>query len=102
MPTTLAAAGELPAGRVVLVGAGEAATIDREVIVRVAAAAERRLGGRVVRSLAVWLAPLAGLEAIDVDAAVAADCVARGVVEGSYDPKSIYRDDDESSPAEAR
>ena len=62
------------------------------------AAASRRLGGRVVRSVAFWLAPLAGLETIDGDAAVVAELLARGVVEGSYDPKSIYRDDTESRP----
>jgi leucyl aminopeptidase len=96
--TTLAAAGELPAGRVVVVAAGDAATIDREVIVRVAAAAVRRLGGRVVRSLAVWIEPLADHESIAKDVAIAAELIARGVVEGSYDPKTIYRDDEESAP----
>jgi leucyl aminopeptidase len=96
--TTLAGAGELPAGRLVMVASGEAGTIDREVIVRVAAAAVRRLGGRVVRSVAVWLSPLAEVESIGADAAVAAELVARGVIEGSYDPKSIYKDDPESAP----
>ena len=96
--TTLATGGELPASRLVVVGAGEAGTIDREVIVRVGAAGVRRLGGRVVRSLAVWIGPLADTEAIGKDAAVAAELLARGVVEGSYDPKSIYRDDEESRP----
>jgi leucyl aminopeptidase len=95
--TTLAGAGELPSGRVVVIAAGDAETIDREVIVRVAAAAVRRLGGRVVRSLAVWVEPLV-VEGADIDATVAAELVARGVVEGSYDPKSIYRDEDESAP----
>ena len=95
--TTLAASGELPAGRLVIVGAGEAAKIDREVVVRVGASAVRRLGGRVVRSLAVWLDPLVG-EGIGDDAAVAAELLARGVVEGSYDPKSIYREEAESAP----
>ena len=93
--TTLAASGELPAGRLVLVAAGEAATIDREVIVRVGAAAERRLGGRVVRSLAFWLAPLAGLEAIDGDAAVAAELRRprrrRGVVRPQVDLPRRHR-----------
>ena len=95
--TTLAASGELPAGRLVIVGAGEAARIDREVVVRVGASAVRRLGGRVVQSLAVWIDPLVA-EGIGGDAAVAAELVARGVVEGSYDPKSIYREDAESAP----
>jgi leucyl aminopeptidase len=98
--TTLATAGELPAGRLVLVGAGEAESIDREVILRVAASAVRRLGGRVVRDVAVWLSPLAGVEAIGGDAAVAAELVARGVVEGSYDPKSIYREEADTAPPE--
>ncbi|MBA2299430.1 MAG: leucyl aminopeptidase [Chloroflexi bacterium] len=96
--TTLAASGELPAGRLVVVGAGERKSIDREVIIRLAAAAERRLAGRVVRSLAVWLEPLADLESVDGDATVVAELVARGIVEGSYDPRTIYRDDVESLP----
>jgi leucyl aminopeptidase len=96
--TTLAGAGELPAGRLVVVGAGDADTIDREVIVRVAASAERRLGGRVVRSLAVWLEPLTKLDGIGGDATVVAELVARGVVEGSYDPKTIYRDEADEAP----
>ena len=50
----------------------------------------------MVRSLAVWLDPLVG-EGIG-DAAVAAELLARGVVEGSYDPKSIYREEAESAP----
>ena len=48
--TALAAAGELPVRRILTVAAGDAASIDREVVVRVAAAAERRLGGRQVRT----------------------------------------------------
>ena len=46
--TALAAAGELPAGRVLAVGVGDAAKLDRETVVRVGATAERRLGGRTV------------------------------------------------------
>jgi len=87
--TTLAASGELPAGRLLTVGAGDPATLDREAVVRIGASAERRLGGRVVRSLAIWLTPLG--DGLDGDAALAAQLVARGVIEGSYDPKSIYR-----------
>ncbi len=96
--TTLAPGGELPAGRLVLVGAGEDGTIDREVVVRVAASAARRLGGRVVQSVAVWLAPIADTAAMGGDAAAAADLVTRGIVEGSYDPKSIYRADPDTAP----
>jgi leucyl aminopeptidase len=96
--TTLASAGELPAGRLLTVGMGDPATLDRESVLRVAAAAERRLGGRDVRSVAVWLTPLAAAEGLDGDADLAAQLVGRGVVEGSYDPKTIYR----TGPAEGR
>ena len=58
--TTVAAAGELPAERLLTVGAGDAARLDRETLVRIGATAERRLGGRNVRRLAIWLAPLIG------------------------------------------
>ena len=100
--TTLAASGDLPAGRILTVGTGDPATLDREAVVRVGAAAERRLGGRVVRSLAIWLTPLGEAEGLDGGVELAAQLVARGVVEGSYDPKSIYRSappaDDATSP----
>jgi hypothetical protein len=54
----LAASGELPAGRLLAVGAGEADTLDRETIQRLGATIERRLGGRDVHSLAIWLGDL--------------------------------------------
>ena len=63
--TSLASAGELPAGRLLVVGMGDPATLDREAVVRVAATAERRLGGRTVRSMAVWLPPLADADGLD-------------------------------------
>lgn len=56
--TSLTNGGDLPATRLLTVSAGDAAKVDREAIVRVAATAERRLAGRVVRSLAIWLTPL--------------------------------------------
>jgi leucyl aminopeptidase len=88
--TALAAVGELPPGRILLVSMGDPARLDREVVVRIAAAAERRLGGRAVKRLAIWLSPLA--EHLEGGAAVAAGLVARGVLEGSYDPRTIYRE----------
>ena len=94
--TALAAAGELPVKRILTVAAGDAASIDREVVVRVAAAAERRLGGRQVRKVAFWLTPLAG--AIEGGAAAVAELVARGIVEGSYEPHAIYREKVEHAP----
>ena len=96
--TALTRGGELPARGLVTVSAGAAEDIDRETAVRVAAAAERRLAGRIVRSMAVWLAPLVDAAGFDGDAATAAGLVARGVVEGSYDPKALYRAEIESKP----
>jgi leucyl aminopeptidase len=94
--TALASGGELAAGRLLAVGFGDPGLLDREAVVRVAAAAERRLGGRTVHTLAVWLSPLA--DAVDGGLPAAAELVARGIVQGSFDPRSIYRDEVESLP----
>jgi len=95
--SVLAASGTTGAGRLLAISAGDAADLDRETVVKIAAAAERRLAGRTVRSLAIWLSPLASLEG---GAAAVAELVGRGVVEGSYDPAGIYRDGyDEGPPA---
>jgi leucyl aminopeptidase len=96
--SALAPGGELPASWLLTVSAGDSAKVDREVAVRVGATAERRLAGRVVQSMAVWLAPLVDADGFDGDVATAAELVARGVVEGSYDPKAIYRPEIESAP----
>jgi leucyl aminopeptidase len=96
--TAMTRGGELPAKWVVTVSAGESKDVDREAAVRVAATAERRLAGRLVRSMAVWLAPIVDAEGFDGDAADAGELVARGVVEGSYDPKALYRPEIESRP----
>jgi leucyl aminopeptidase len=98
--SAMARGGDLPAKWLVTVSAGESERIDREVAVRVAAAGQRRLAGRAVRSMAVWLSPLVDAEGFDGDAATAAELVARGVVEGSYDPKALYRPEIESKPPE--
>jgi leucyl aminopeptidase len=82
--------GGLPAHRIQLISMGNPAKVDRQVVVRIAATAERRLAGRTVRRLAFWLSPLA--DALDGDVAAVAGLVARGVLEGSYDPRTIYRD----------
>ena len=94
--TALAGAGELPASGSSRSSAGEADKLDRETVVRLGAAAERRLGGRTVRSLALWLEPLA--DVLEGGAAAAAELIARGVVEGSYEPQAIYREKVESAP----
>jgi leucyl aminopeptidase len=83
------------AGHLLAVRAGKAATLDRESVVHLAGAAERRLAGRSVRSLAVWLDPLASLEG---GAEAAAELVARGVVEGGYEPQRLYREDPKAPP----
>jgi leucyl aminopeptidase len=88
--TVLAAAGKANAGRLVAVLAGNPAELDRESVVKVGASAERRLAGRQVRSLAIWVSPLA--DVLEGGAIAAAELLARGVVEGSYDPATIYRD----------
>jgi len=95
--TAVAAAGELPAGRLLAVGAGPAAEIDREAVVHLGATIERRLAGRPVRTLAIWLGDLPA--ALDGSAAAVAELLARGVVEGSSDPASIYREPEAAPPA---
>jgi leucyl aminopeptidase len=91
----LAGADEGGPSHLLAVRVGAAEALDREAVVRFAAAAERRLAGRKVRSLALWLDPLAalegGLEAV-------AELVGRGAVEGSYEPQAIYLEDAKAPP----
>ncbi len=75
---------------------GKGGELDRETARRLAAAALRRLIGRRVGSLAVWLPPLAS--ALGGDEALAAELVARGIVEGGFEPKAIYRADTDAAP----
>jgi leucyl aminopeptidase len=92
---TLAAAGELPVRRVVLAAAGDA-PVSRETVHRLGATIERRLGGRTVGTLAVWVGDLA--EQIDGGAAAVVELLVRGIVEGHYEPKGIYLESVESAP----
>ena len=94
--TALAAGGEAKATRLLAVGMGDPATVTRETVVRVGATAERRLGGRSVKRLAVWLSPR--VDALGGDATAVAELVTRGVLEGAYDPRTIYRDEVDSAP----
>jgi leucyl aminopeptidase len=94
--TVLASAGELRAGRLMAVCAGDAETITRQVVVRLGSTVERRLAGRTVRTLAIWMGDLG--ERIDGGAAVAAELLARGVVEGEFEPATIYRGDYKNMP----
>ena len=88
--SAIVAAGELSAGRLLAIGAGDAETITRQVVVRIGSAIERRLAGRSVKSLAVWLGDLG--DRIDGGAVAVAELLARGVVEGEFEPAAIYRD----------
>ncbi len=94
--TALAAPGQLPAKRVLAVSGGPADDFDRETARRLAATAIRRLIGREVGSVAVWLAPIA--DGLGGDVALAAELVARGIVEGGFEPKTIYREDSDAAP----
>ncbi|MBM4409392.1 MAG: leucyl aminopeptidase, partial [Chloroflexi bacterium] len=93
--TAMAAAGKVRAGRLLAVGVGPVAKVDRETVVRMAATAERRLGSRQVRSMAVVLD---ALQTVDGGLAGVAEAVTRGVVEGSFDPATIYREKVDSAP----
>ena len=97
--TALASAGQLPVGRLLAIAAGPAAALDRETAVRLGAAIQRRLAGRPVRRLAVWLGAVAG--SLEGGSEAAAELVARGIVEGGYDPAALYGTGDavaESAP----
>lgn len=94
--SALAASGDARAGRILLLSVGPATGLDRETIVHSAAAAMHRLSGRHASSLAIWLGPLAG--ALNGDIETLAELVARGVVEGGYDPATIYRDTVRTAP----
>jgi leucyl aminopeptidase len=90
--------GELPAGRVLAIGAGEPGDLDRRAVVRIGAAISRRLAGRTLRSLAVSIGDLAAL--LDGGAPATAELIVRGIVEGGFDPATIYRDAVESAQPE--
>jgi leucyl aminopeptidase len=94
--TAMGASGEVPVRRILAVSSGGDATLDRETARRLGATAIRRLIARDVHTMAVWLDPIAA--GLGGDAALAAELVARGVVEGSFEPKAIYREDTEAAP----
>ena len=93
--SAVAAAGAVKASHILALSAGDAAGLDRETVVHIGAAAAHRLSGRTVRSMAVWLEPLTPLEG---GAEAVAMLVARGVVEGGYDPATIYREGVRTAP----
>ena len=94
--SALAASGDVKADRIMLLSVGSADHLDRETVVRSAAAAMHRLGGRHAKTMIFWLEPLIG--AVDAEPETVASLVARGVVEGSYDPATIYRENVKTAP----
>ena len=95
--SALAAPGEARARRLLMVSAGHRDEFGREAVRRVGASSSRRLLNRHATSVAIWLAPLAA--ALPGGEAEVADQVTRGFVEGTFEPKTIYRDDSEAVPA---
>ena len=93
--SSIASPGELPVGRVLTLSVGEAEKLDRETVVHAGGAIRHRLSGRHATSLAVWIDPLGTL---DGGAEAVAELIARGVVEGGFDPKTLYREDAEGAP----
>jgi leucyl aminopeptidase len=118
--TALAASGELPVGRVLVVGLGDPGKLDRESIRHAAATCIRRLAGRKVDRLAFWLGGIPAAVAPGSGSGSAASAasgsgsgglaapgpreiaeqVARGIVEGSFEPGTIYREQVDSPPVE--
>lgn len=94
--SAIAAPGDVRAGRIVMLSVGDAADLDRETVVHAGAAAIHRLAGRQARSVAIWLEPLAAV--LDGGAEAVAGLIARGVVEGGYDPATIYRENVKTAP----
>ena len=94
--SSIASPGELPAGRLLTLSVGEADKLDRETVVHAGGAIRHRLSGRHATSLAVWIEPLTGT--LDGGAVAVAELIARGVVEGGFDPRTLYRDDAEGTP----
>jgi leucyl aminopeptidase len=94
--TATGAPGSIPVRRLLAVASGTEPVLDRETARRMASAAIRRLIARDVHTMAVWLGPIAG--GLDDDVALAAELTARGVVEGSFEPKAIYREDTDAAP----
>jgi leucyl aminopeptidase len=94
--SALAPAGDARAMHILAVSVGDEAKLDRETVARTGAAALHRLAGRHVKSVAFWLEPLGG--SLDGGEVAVAALVARGVVDGAYDPATIYREAVKTAP----
>nr|MBA2254785.1 hypothetical protein [Chloroflexota bacterium] len=90
---------EMGAAWLLPMGIGKVAEVDRLTLVRFGAAVERRLGGRLVKRLAIYLpASIAAGTGPGIGDAV--ELVTRGVVEGTAEPGAIYREAVETAPPE--
>ncbi|MBA3308194.1 MAG: leucyl aminopeptidase [Chloroflexi bacterium] len=81
---------EMGADWVLGMGVGKAEDFDRVIALRLGAAIERRLIGRSVRRLGVYL-PSGLVSDGGLEVAAAVEMLARGVIEGMADPYAIYR-----------
>jgi len=94
---TLVRGRDMGADFVLAMGIGDLEAFDRLAALRFGAAIERRLGGRAVRRLAIWLpAALAGHG--ELDERILGELVSRGIVEGAFEPAAIYRETVPSAP----
>ncbi|MFI5262396.1 MAG: leucyl aminopeptidase family protein, partial [Candidatus Limnocylindrales bacterium] len=82
---------------VLALGSGEPDALDRQAVLRLGAAVLRRLAGRQLARMAVWLRQ--GLSGgPDMAPTDVAQLLTRGLVEGSYDPAVIYRGAGDETP----
>jgi leucyl aminopeptidase len=95
--TALVRAEGVPVAWVLAVGAGELASFDRVAALRLGATAERRLAGRHVARLAVWI-PEALLSLAALPPPDLVQLIVRGVVEGGYEPYALYRTGYDGAP----
>ena len=84
----LLSGGECRAQRLLTMSAGASESLTRQVVVRIGSAIVRRVADRKVRTLAVWLGDLG--DRLEGGAEAAAELLARGVVEGEFDPAVLY------------
>jgi leucyl aminopeptidase len=95
----LLAGGECRAHRLLAISAGSSDSITRQVVVRIGSAIVRRLANRKVQTLAIWLGDLA--DRVEGGAEIVAELLARGVVEGEFDPAALYRPSESGSEPSA-
>jgi leucyl aminopeptidase len=87
--TALLSGGECRAHRLLAVSAGASGSLTRQHVVRIGSAIVRRVSDRKVRTLAIWLGDLG--DRVEGGAEAVAELLARGVVEGEFDPADLYR-----------